>query len=155
VLLTGLLSGLTYGLCSIFGKLLSRHLSPVTILSYALGIGAALLLVAALPTLRALAGLSFGSYALLFILAVVHTALAFRLYTAGLKRLDAGQAAIVATVEPVAAGAIGVALFGEEISAPKLLGGALGARGRGAGPGVMLEKASRRAAASEAPSRPR
>ena len=155
MLLTGLLSGLTYGLCSIFGKLLSRHLSPFTILSYALGSGAALLLVAALPTLRTLAGLSFGSYALLFILAVVHTALAFELYTAGLKRLDAGQAAIVATVEPVAAGAIGVALFGEEISAPKLLGGALGARGRGAGPGVMLEKASRRAAASEAPSRPR
>jgi hypothetical protein len=56
---------------------LSRHLSPVTILSYALGIGAALFLVAALPTLRALAGLSFGSYALLFILAMVHTALAF------------------------------------------------------------------------------
>ncbi|HKH78201.1 MAG TPA: EamA family transporter [Rubrobacteraceae bacterium] len=78
VLLTGLLSGLTYGLYSIFGKLLSRHLSPVTILSYALGIGAAL------PTLRTLAGLSFGSYALLFILALVHTALAFGLYTAGL-----------------------------------------------------------------------
>jgi drug/metabolite transporter, DME family len=99
VLLTGLLSGLTYGLCSIFGKLLSRPLSPITILSYALGIGAALLLVAALPTLRTLAGLSFGFYALLFILAVVHTALAFGLYTAGLKRLDAGQAAIVATVD--------------------------------------------------------
>jgi DME family drug/metabolite transporter len=62
---------------------------------------------------------------LLFILAVVHTALAFGLYTAGLTRLDAGQAAIVATVEPVAAGAIGVALFGEEISAPKLLGALL------------------------------
>ena len=104
---------------------MSRHLSPATILSYALGISAALLLVAALPTLRMLAGLSFGSYALLFILAVVHTALAFGLYTAGLKRLDAGQAAIVATVEPVAADAIGVALFGEEISAPKLLGALL------------------------------
>ncbi|MDP8925695.1 MAG: DMT family transporter [Actinomycetota bacterium] len=125
VLLTWLLSGPTYGLYSIFGKLLSRHLSPVTILSYALGIGAALLLVAALPTLRTLAGLSSGSYTLLFILAVVHTALAFGLYTAGLKRLDAGQPALVATVEPVAAGAIGVALFGEEISAPKLLGALL------------------------------
>ncbi len=31
----------------------------------------------------------------------------------------------MATVEPVAAGAIGVALFGEEISAPKLLGALL------------------------------
>jgi drug/metabolite transporter, DME family len=90
VFLTGLLSGLSYGLYSIFGKLLSRNLSPVTILSYALGIGAALLLVAALPALRTLAGLSFGSCALLFIPAGVHTALAFGLYTTGLKRLNAG-----------------------------------------------------------------
>ena len=125
MLLTGLLSGLTYGLCSIFGKLMSKHLSPITILSYALGIGAALLLVAALPTLRTFAGLSFGSYALLFILAVVHTALAFGLYTAELKRLDAGQAAIVATVEPVVAGALGTVVLGEDLTVPKVVGAAL------------------------------
>jgi hypothetical protein len=49
-------------------------------------------------------------------LAVVHTSLAFGLYTAGFKCF-AGQAAIVATVESVAAGAIRVALLGEELSA--------------------------------------
>ena len=134
---------------------MSRHLSPVTILSYALGISAALLLVAALPTLRMLAGLSFGSYALLFILAVVHTALAFGLYTAGLKRLNTGQAAIVATVEPVGGGRDrGRPVRGEDLRAKASLG-ALGARGRVAGPGEKLEKASRGATAPEAPSRPR
>ena len=122
VLATGLLSGLTYGLYSIFGKPLIGHLSPATILSYALGIGALLLLAAALPTLDTLVGLSPSSYALLFALAVVHTSLAFGLYTAGLKRLEAGQAAIVATVEPVVAGATGAVLLGEELSAPQLLG---------------------------------
>ena len=122
VLATGLLSGLTYGLYSIFGKPLIGPLSPATILSYALGIGALLLLAAALPTLDTLVGLSPASYALLFALAAVHTSLAFGLYTAGLKRLEAGQAAIVATVEPVVAGATGAVLLGEELSAPKLLG---------------------------------
>jgi len=125
VLATGLLSGLTYGLYSIFGKPLTGRLGPATILSYALGFGTVLLVLAALPTLHTLVGLSLGSYALLFMLAVVHTSLAFGLYTVGLKRLDAGQAAIVATVEPVVAGAIGVVLLGEPLTAPKLLGALL------------------------------
>jgi drug/metabolite transporter, DME family len=125
VLATGLLSGLTYGLYSMFGKPLTGHLSPATILSYALGIGALLLFVAALPTLDTLVGLSPISYALLFMLAVVHTSLAFGLYTEGLKRLEAGQAAIVATVEPVVAGAVGIILLSEELSALKLFGALL------------------------------
>ena len=122
VLATGLLSGLTYGLYSIFGKPLAGHLDPAVILSYALGVGAVLLALFALPTLHTLVGLSSSSYALLFVLAVVHTSLAFGLYTVGLRRLDAGQAAIVATVEPVVAGALGVVLLGEALTAPKLAG---------------------------------
>ncbi len=125
VLATGLLSGLTYGLYSIFGKPLTGRLGPATILSYALGFGTVLLVLAALPTLHTLIGLSLGSYALLFMLAVVHTSLAFGLYTVGLKWLEAGQAAIVATVEPVVAGAVGVVLLGEALTAPKLLGALL------------------------------
>jgi DME family drug/metabolite transporter len=108
-----------------FGKPVAGRLQPAVILSYALGIGAVLLMLAALPTLYTIAGLSLGSYALLLILAVVHTALAFGLYTAGLRRLDAGQAAIVASVEPVVAGAAGAALLGEDLTAPKLAGAAL------------------------------
>ena len=86
VLATGLLSGLTYGLYSIFGKPLVGHLEPAIILTYALGFGSVLLVLAALPTFHTLVGLSSSSYALLVMLAVVHTALAFGLYTAGTKR---------------------------------------------------------------------
>src|ERR687890_96546 len=57
VLLTGLLSGLTYGLYSIFGRPVTGHLSPAVILSYALIFGSLLLVVAALPTLATLSGL--------------------------------------------------------------------------------------------------
>ncbi len=125
VLATGLLSGLTYGLYSIFGRPVAGRLCPPVILSYALFFGAALLVIAALPTLGTLAGLSFGSYALLAMLAVVHTTLAFVLYTFGLGRLGAGRAAIVATVEPVVAGTLGTVLLGEDLTVPKVVGGVL------------------------------
>jgi drug/metabolite transporter, DME family len=125
VLLTGLLSGLTYGLYSIFGRPVAGRLSPSVILSYALLFGAILLVVAAIPTFGTLAGLPAGSYALLFMLAVVHTTLGFALYTAGLGRLGAGRAAIVATVEPVVAGVLGTALLGEDVTFPKVVGALL------------------------------
>jgi DME family drug/metabolite transporter len=154
VLATGLLSGLTYGLYSIFGKPLAGYLEPASILSYALGFGSVLLMLAALPTFHTLVGLSSGSYALLVILAVVHTALAFGLYTVGLKRLDAGQAAIVATVEPVVAGAIGVVLLGEELTALKVIGALLVLAGAALAQ-VRFEKTSRGSAVLEGPSQPR
>ena len=125
VLLTGLLSGLTYGLYAIFGRPLAGHLSPAVILSYALAFGSALLVAAALPTLDTLARLSAGSYALLLMLAVVHTTLAFALYTFGIRHLGAGRAAIIATIEPVVAGILGVILLGEELTALKVLGALL------------------------------
>jgi drug/metabolite transporter, DME family len=125
VVLTGLLSGLTYGLYSIFGRPVTGHLSPSVILSFALFFGSLLLVVAALPTLDTLAGLPTSSYALLFMLAVVHTTLGFALYTFGLGRLGAGRAAIVATVEPVVAGVLGTALLGEDLTFPKLVGALL------------------------------
>ena len=148
VLATGLLSGLTYGLYSIFGKPLAGHLEPAIILSYALGFGSVLLVLAALPTFHTLVGLSSSSYALLVMLAVVHTALAFGLYTMGLKRLDAGQAAIVATVEPVVAGAIGVVLLGEELTALKVIGALLVLAGAALAQ-VRLEKTFRGSAVPE------
>ena len=125
VLVTGLLAGLTYGLYSIFGRPVAGRLGPAVILSYALFFGMVLLLVAAIPTLHTLAGLPLASYALLFMLAVVHTTLAFALYTFGLGRLGAGRAAIVATVEPVVAGALGTVLLGEELTVPKVVGAGL------------------------------
>jgi drug/metabolite transporter, DME family len=125
VLLTGLLSGLTYGLYSILGRPVAGRLGPSVILSYALFFGALLLVVAALPTFGTLAGLPAASYALLFMLAVVHTTLAFALYTFGLGRLGAGRAAIAATVEPVVAVALGTALLGEDLTFPKAVGAVL------------------------------
>ena len=125
ILLTGLLSGLTYGLYAVLGRPVSGRLSPPVILSYALAFGSALLVVAALPTLDSLVGLPPSPYLILLMLSVVHTTLAFALYTFGIGRLGAGRAAIVATVEPVVAGLLGITLLGEGLTAPKALGAAL------------------------------
>jgi drug/metabolite transporter (DMT)-like permease len=72
-----------------------------------------------------LAGLPAGSYALLFVLSVVHTTLAFALYTFGIRHLGAGRAAIVATIEPVVAGAMGIVLLNERPTVLKALGALL------------------------------
>jgi DME family drug/metabolite transporter len=125
ILFTGLLSGLTYGLYAVLGRPVADHLSPPVILSYALAFGSALIIVAALPTLDTLLGLPPLSYLILLMLSVVHTTLAFALYTFGIRHLGAGQAAIVATIEPVVAGVLGIALLGEELTVLKALGALL------------------------------
>ena len=125
VVATGLLSGLTYGLYSIFGNPVAGRLPSAVVLAYALFFGTVLLLGPAISTLDTLVGLSPTSYANLFMLAVIHTAGAFALYTYGLGKLGAGRAAIIATVEPVVAGAMGVALLGEELTIVKVVGAVL------------------------------
>ena len=48
--------------------------------------------------------------------------LPYLLYTAGLQHVEAGKAAILATIEPFVAALLGILLFHEEITFFKLLG---------------------------------
>ncbi len=125
VLATGLSAALCFGLYPVFGKPVTSRLAPPAILAYALGSGALILLVVAVPTLDTLAGLPPAYYALLLLMAAAHTALGYALYTFGIRRLEAGQAAIVATMEALVAMVLGVTLLGEELTFLKLLGGLL------------------------------
>lgn len=150
VVLTGLGAGLSYGLYSVIGKPLTGRLPAHAIISHMLGIGAVVLFVAALPTLDTLAGLSFGAYAVLVVSALVHTALAYALYTAGLKRIEAGRAAIIATVEPVVAGLAGAMFLSEELTAIKVLGALLVVAGA-----VLAQVRLRRARPGGGAKRPR
>ena len=125
VLATGLLAALCFGLYPIFGKPVTGRLDPSTILTYALGFGALVLFVTAIPTLDTLVGLPPGYYALLFSMALAHTALGYALYTFGIRRLEAGQTAMIATMEAVVAMVLGVMLLGEALTFLKVLGGLL------------------------------
>lgn len=105
----GLVAGLTYALYYIFGKkYLHRYATP-TIFVYALPFGALCLL----PFID-FAPKSPQTWAWLVGIALVTSYLAFTAYYAGLKKLDATHAAVIATFEPVVAAVVAYVLFGEK-----------------------------------------
>lgn len=116
----GLLSGFTYALYYLFGKtFLGRYTTPALFLT-ALPVGALVML----PFF------SFGprepsAWAACAVMSVLCTYLAYMVYYAGLKRIEATRAAVVATLEPVAASLMAFALFGERFSLLGYLGAGL------------------------------
>ncbi|MCS6868524.1 MAG: DMT family transporter [Thermus sp.] len=119
-LLFGLLSGFTYALYYIFGKLyLPRYATP-TLFLYALPVGALGLLPFVDPV-----PLRPGALGALLFLGVFSTYGAYLAYYAGLKRLPATRASVVATLEPVVANLFAFLLFREVLSPLGYLGAAL------------------------------
>lgn len=121
----GLASGFGYALYSIFGKLALRRYSTLTITAYtfyfatlgALPLADPQQLFTLLADWRAAAGA--------LAIALICTVAPYLLYTRGLHDVDAGQASILATLEPLVAAAVGIFVFGEEVTAAKILGMAL------------------------------
>uniref|UniRef100_A0A7C5RDC0 DMT family transporter n=1 Tax=Thermus caliditerrae TaxID=1330700 RepID=A0A7C5RDC0_9DEIN len=110
-LLFGLLSGLTYALYYIFGKLyLPRYATP-TLFLYALPVGA----LGLLPFVDFVPLRPGALWALLF-LGSFSTYGAYLAYYAGLRRLPATRASVVATLEPVVANLFAFLLFREVLS---------------------------------------
>ena len=119
-ILMGLLSGITYALYYIFGKVfLGRYATP-TIFLYGLPVGAACMV----PFIH------FGphparAWLLCAATAICTTYGAYTLYYAGLKRIEASKAAVIATLEPVVAAILAFSLFGERFTALGYVGAAL------------------------------
>lgn len=120
----GLTSGFTYAMYSIFGKTALRRYPPITTLTYALGIGAVALGLVALPLGAVRLAHTPAAWRAILYLALVTTLLAQWLYLAGLQRVEAGRASLVATLEPVIAAAFGYLLLGERLEPWQLVGGA-------------------------------
>ena len=120
--LLGLGSGLGYALYSIFGKFIAERYDAMTITFYTFLVAS----IGAIP----LSGIAFhlqvfgnvkGIVAAVG-LAFLSTALPFLLYTKGLQGIEAGKAAILATVEPFVAAVVGALVFGEHFDLPKIVG---------------------------------
>lgn len=121
----GLGSGLGYALYTIFGKFALRDYESVTITAYTV-------LFAALGTLplsrpaEMLAMIDSPKAALLCVASGLFCTVApYLLYTKGLEGVESGQAAILATVEPVVAAMVGIFVFRETATIGKLTGIAL------------------------------
>ncbi|MBQ8614897.1 MAG: EamA family transporter [Ruminiclostridium sp.] len=122
-LVYGVLSGLGYGLYSIFGRVALKKYHTLTVTAYTFIVASAGLLpfcsageivniCAEKPT------------ALLFtlLLGIISTLIPFLCYTKGLSLTDTGTAAIIAYLEPLVATACGMIIFKEEINVIKITG---------------------------------
>lgn len=116
----GLTAGFTYSLYYIFGKLMFAKYSPAAVYAVGLPIGA----------LGLLPFVEFGpkppaAWASIIAIAFICTWVAYLAHGAGLKRLPATRAAVIACLEPVVAAGLAALFFGELLGALGLLGAAL------------------------------
>lgn len=116
----GLLSGFTYALYYLFGKHYLGRYSAATLMLFALPIGA----ISLLPWVE-FQPKNLTAWAALCGLGLVTTYGAFLAYCAGLRRLEATRASVVATFEPVVAATVAYVWWSERLGWLGLLGAAL------------------------------
>ena len=117
-----LASGITYAAYVLFIKsATSRGYAARTVLVYALAIGTLFLLP--LQSVRSVAMIRANPVLLLWLVGLgVVTMAAGLAFNAGVKRVSASSASIVATIEPVMAMLLGWAVLGESLEGLQLLG---------------------------------
>lgn len=125
-LLWGLLSGFTYALYSIFGRVATKKYHPETVTLYTFvfaGIGA---LIAGNP--KNVAEIIVNTPSVLMPglgYAVICSVLPYLLYTGGLKYTTPSVAAVTVCIEPVVAAFVGIAAFKESMTAGTIIGSLL------------------------------
>ena len=125
-ILAGLGSGLGYGLYSIFGTFALKKYPPYTVTCYTFLIAGAGSVFVADPadlfSKIANTESKLGLLGFVVLTSVVTAVIPFLLYTLGLNRTTAGKAAVLATIEPVAATLFGVFVMKESIGVIAVLG---------------------------------
>ena len=124
-LAVGLAAGFTYALYTVFSKSALERFASTTALLYALLFGALFLIP--LQTMDDFAPLVRGPgvWIFLLLLAVGPTLGSLALYNAGLLRVPASNASLVATIEPVVASLLAFTFLGERLEFLQLVGGAM------------------------------
>lgn len=119
-LLLGLGSGIGYGLYSILGTIALRRYSPYTVTTYTFLFAAAGSWLVCRPAdmLSRFAGADNLTGLVLFccLTALVTAVVPFLSYTLGLRTVEASRAGIIATLEPMVATVIGIAVFSEPLT---------------------------------------
>jgi DME family drug/metabolite transporter len=122
--LAGLGAGLAYGLYTIFSKVAVRRYSPWATLAYGLVIGALFMLPLQSPTALVGALSTPSTAAVVLGLGLIPTVAAGAAFNAGLQRVPASNASIVATLEPALATLLGWLFLGERMEPVQIVGGA-------------------------------
>jgi DME family drug/metabolite transporter len=121
-ILAGLAAGLTYGLYSVFNKLLVRHYRPWVVQLYGLLIGATVLLALVPKGDLARGWAAPGSMALLVGMGLVPTLLASLAFAIGVQWVPVSVASILATLELAVATLFGYLFFAERLQPAQWLG---------------------------------
>ena len=116
----GLLAGLGYAGFYIWGKQLLKLYHPVTVYAFVFPVGALVIWPFA-----DFAHKSAMAWALLAILVVLCTYLAFLLYYLGLRHVEASRAVLIASLEPVIAVILAAILFDERLTGWAIVGGVM------------------------------
>lgn len=121
----GILSGITYGSYSIFGKYALKHYKGFTVTAWAfIFAGLSSLFIGDLPDMAQKIATQASPKLIILLLSmgVVTAFMPFLLYTLGLSRLDASKAIILASVEPLVATVLGIVVFGEQTDVFSIIG---------------------------------
>ena len=124
-LLCGLGSGVGYALYSILGTVALREHEPLTVTFYGFLFGSLGCLIACGPGKLAAALVAAPVSKLIWLIpasALISAVIPYLCYTQGLKTVEAGEASIIATVEPVVATLVGIVLYHEGLSLAAVLG---------------------------------
>lgn len=117
-------AGLCYAVYAVAAKGLLARVQPLTVAAGTFTLGALFLSPALVSAGRADL-LQRAALPLLLYLGIGPTAIAYALFSAGLRRIPATVAGIVTLLEPLTATALGVTVFGESLGAPGAAGAAL------------------------------
>ena len=120
--LYGVLSGIGYGLYSIFGKYALKKYSSVTVVFYTFLMSTFLFSVIGKPAIVISKINKSHSWIFIISLALFSAVIPYIFYTKGLSKIEASKASIIANIEPVIAAVIGVCIFSEKINFLKILG---------------------------------
>ena len=121
-ILLGIGSGFFYALYSIFGRYALAHYDSMTVTVWTFHFAGPVSLLLVKPAEVTAVLAQPKAWLLAAALVVFSTVLPYILYTAGLAKVEAGKASIMASLEPVVAALTGVVLFSEPMGIQTLLG---------------------------------
>lgn len=122
IIIIGIGAGFGYAMYSIFGKLLVSKYNAYTITTYTFIVASIGISPLISPVSIVKKTIDFSAIYNDIGVSILCTVLPFLLYTKALEKEDSGKASIIATVEPIVATIIGVAIYNEKITVSKLVG---------------------------------
>lgn len=114
-------AGLSYAVYTMCGKILVSYYPPVKITSISFIIGSLVIL----PFARIPGSLPWVAWGILFYLGIVPTALAYIIFSVGLKKSSATMASIASLFEPLTSTTLALLLVGEKFSRLQTIGSIL------------------------------